>query len=135
MSYGSGTLLASAEHSDTYVQEARDSWVDCISHLVLSLSSLSHQKEYELFLKNSFRKADANNSGYLSTKEVGCPPLVILAQQSVTGAWFVLWLVGALNTVFGSPSQGADPPPPPGRWKSFERVNYPSPAHWNRQAL
>jgi hypothetical protein len=31
---------------------------------------LSHQKEYELFLKNAFRKADENNSGYLSLAEV-----------------------------------------------------------------
>ena len=61
--------------------------MDCISHLVLSLSSLSHQKEYELFLKNSFRKADANNSGYLSTKEVGFA--YPLSSQLPIGLYFV----------------------------------------------
>jgi hypothetical protein len=44
--------------------------VEGISHLILSLGSLSHQKEYELFLKTSFRKADENKSGYLSFSEV-----------------------------------------------------------------
>ena len=52
------------------VQDTRDCWVDGISHLVLSLGTLSHQKEYELFLKTSFRKADENSSGYLSLAEV-----------------------------------------------------------------
>jgi hypothetical protein len=67
--------------------------VDCISHLVLSLSSLSHQKEYELFLKNSFRKADANNSGYLSTKEVGCLPTQQPAVTSVE-EWTIIEEIG-----------------------------------------
>jgi len=54
-----------AEDNDT-----RDAWVDTLRHLVVTLKSLSHQKEYELFLKNKFRAADANNSGYLDYKEV-----------------------------------------------------------------
>ena len=37
------------------LQETRDLWVDGISHLVLTLRSLSTQKEYELYLKNAFR--------------------------------------------------------------------------------
>eukprot|EP00092_Neocalanus_flemingeri_P005512 GFUD01005942.1.p1 GENE.GFUD01005942.1~~GFUD01005942.1.p1 ORF type:complete len:789 (-),score=239.22 GFUD01005942.1:53-2419(-) len=50
-------------------KETRDTWVDAIKHLIVTLKSLSHQKEYELYLKNQFRKADSNNSGYLDFEE------------------------------------------------------------------
>jgi hypothetical protein len=74
----------------------------------LSLSSLSHQKEYELFLKNSFRKADANNSGYLSIKEVGCPPTSLCSAVSYQDVFTLV--LGGLETGFWI--QGANPPPP-----------------------
>jgi len=48
----------------------RDTWVEGIKHLVVTLKSLSHQKQYELFLKTQFKKADANNSGNLNLDEV-----------------------------------------------------------------
>jgi len=48
----------------------RTIWVDAISHLILTLKSLTYQKEYELFLKSAFRKADENSSGYLNFDEV-----------------------------------------------------------------
>ena len=35
--------------------DVRNLWVDGISHLVLTLRSISDQKEYELYLKNAFR--------------------------------------------------------------------------------
>jgi len=50
-------------------KKTRDVWVETIKHLVITLKSLSHQKEYELFLKNKFRAADANKSGYLNFEE------------------------------------------------------------------
>jgi len=50
--------------------ETRNLWVDAISHLILTLRSLSYQKEYELFLKSAFRKADENSSGFLNIDEV-----------------------------------------------------------------
>jgi Ca2+-binding EF-hand superfamily protein len=50
-------------------KRTRDVWVETIKHLVITLKSLSHQKEYELFLKNKFRAADANKSGYLNFEE------------------------------------------------------------------
>ena len=42
-------------YNEHYVKETRSAWVDAISHLVLTLNSLSHQKEYELYLKTAFR--------------------------------------------------------------------------------
>jgi len=50
--------------------DVRNLWVDGISHLVLTLRSISDQKEYELYLKNAFRKADENRSGALNLSEV-----------------------------------------------------------------
>eukprot|EP00090_Calanus_glacialis_P018621 TRINITY_DN2888_c0_g1_i14.p1 TRINITY_DN2888_c0_g1~~TRINITY_DN2888_c0_g1_i14.p1 ORF type:complete len:706 (-),score=250.49 TRINITY_DN2888_c0_g1_i14:266-2272(-) len=50
-------------------KQTRDAWVDAIKHLVVTLKSLSHQKEYEMFLKTQFRRADSNNSGYLNFEE------------------------------------------------------------------
>jgi len=50
-------------------KNTRDTWVDAIKHIVVTLKSLSHQKEYELYLKNQFRKADGNNNGYLDFDE------------------------------------------------------------------
>ena len=42
-------------YNEHYVKVTRSAWVDAISHLVLTLNSLSHQKEYELYLKTAFR--------------------------------------------------------------------------------
>jgi len=50
-------------------EEVRDMWVDALRHLIVTLVSLSNQKEYELYLKNQFRKADANGSGHLDFSE------------------------------------------------------------------
>ena len=51
-------------------EEVRDCWVNAIRHSIGCLSSLGNQKEYELFLKEKFRKADTNKSGYLSFGEI-----------------------------------------------------------------
>ena len=40
---------------NTDIKDTRNLWVDAISHMVLTLRSLSKQKEYELYLKNAFR--------------------------------------------------------------------------------
>lgn len=50
-------------------RKTRDVWVEALSHLIVTLKSLSHQKEYELFLKEKFRMADVNRSGYLDINE------------------------------------------------------------------
>ena len=44
--------------------------MESVSHFIGTLSSLTNQKEYELFLKTQFRKADTNNSKYLSFAEI-----------------------------------------------------------------
>lgn len=41
-----------------------------VRHIILTISSLSHQKEFELFLKTQFKKADVNKSGQLHFDEV-----------------------------------------------------------------
>jgi len=51
-------------------QEIRDMWVNAIRHILGTFRSLTHQTEYELFLKNQFRAADTNKSGFLSFDEI-----------------------------------------------------------------
>merc|ERR1719509_182375 len=51
-------------------ETTRDAWVTGLSHVITMLNSLSAQKEYVLFLKENFRKADVDKSGYLNFKEV-----------------------------------------------------------------
>jgi len=51
-------------------EATRDAWVEGLGHIIITLKSLCAQKEYELFLKENFRKADVNKSGYLDFKEV-----------------------------------------------------------------
>jgi len=49
--------------------QTKDLWVDVISHMIVTLNSLSSQKEYELFLKEKFRAADKDKTGYLDIQE------------------------------------------------------------------
>ena len=48
----------------------RDMWVESLTHLVATVKSLGQQKEYEMFLKKQFVKADKNKNGSLTFEEV-----------------------------------------------------------------
>merc|ERR1719206_974385 len=74
-------------------KKTRDVWVETIKHLVITLKSLSHQKEYELFLKNKFRAADANKSGYLNFEEIKdlCKGLNIQLEKEELKKLFNRW--------------------------------------------
>ena len=54
-----------AEDSNT-----RDLWVSALSHLIKTIRDLGEQKDYELFLKKAFQKADKNGNKKLSFKEI-----------------------------------------------------------------
>ena len=54
-----------AEDSNT-----RNLWVTALSHLVNTIRDLGEQRDYELFLKKAFQKADKNGNKKLSFKEV-----------------------------------------------------------------
>ena len=54
-----------AEDSNT-----RDHWVSALSHLIKTIRDLGEQKDYELFLKKAFQKADKNGNKKLSFKEI-----------------------------------------------------------------
>ena len=51
-------------------QTVRDMWVDALTHLIVTIRSLGEQKDYEMFLKKAFQRADKNGNGKLSYKEV-----------------------------------------------------------------
>ena len=48
----------------------RDYWVSALSHLVKTIRDLGEQRDYELFLKKAFQKADKNGNKKLSFKEI-----------------------------------------------------------------
>ena len=54
-----------SEDSDT-----RDLWVSALSHLIKTIRDLGEQRDYELFLKKAFQKADKNGNKKLSFKEI-----------------------------------------------------------------